>query len=115
MTEERLTLNTYLAIVETPEFLSWQWKDLGKCVEAVGRGVPLSTGEVRMYDPNEWFPHQEKHVPPRVQAVCNMCPVRLECLSMAIYLNEKNGIWGGQPNRKIRRMRRTIMTKLRQE
>jgi len=48
------------------------------------------------FDPELWFPttkDEEGHE--AALAVCNACPVRDECLQMALDLRDMHGIWGG--------------------
>jgi WhiB family redox-sensing transcriptional regulator len=49
-------------------------------------------------DPEAWFPEHGKGTSTETRmakAICQMCPVRLECLDYAIGRNEEWGIWGG--------------------
>lgn len=48
-------------------------------------------------DPENWFPHTMT-MPRTVQdaiEVCGWCPVRLDCLTVAIRDKHEHGIWGG--------------------
>lgn len=63
------------------------------------------------HDPETWFPppvlanstrreqraatlrRQERER--RAKAICNACPVRLECEAFAVANDERTGIWGG--------------------
>jgi WhiB family redox-sensing transcriptional regulator len=53
-----------------------------------------------------WFPENEDghalQAPPEVVATCAACPVRAECLSFAVILDEPYGVWGGVGCRKTR-------------
>lgn len=40
------------------------------------------------------------------KAVCQGCPVRVECLDHAMRNNEKHGIWGGLSSRERQKLRR---------
>lgn len=62
----------------------------------------------RGMDASLFFPERGDTAPVRAaQAVCRTCPVAEECLSYAMALNEKFGIWGGTSERQRRAMRRT--------
>lgn len=52
-----------------------------------------------------FFPSRGEDTRPAL-AICNTCPVRTECLDHALELGEKYGIWGGEPERQRRRLRR---------
>lgn len=46
-----------------------------------------------------------------MKAICNMCPVKFECLEFAIENNEEYGIWGGMlanERKRIRRYRKRV-------
>ena len=58
-------------------------------------------------DPDMFFPARgESWIWRDAIAVCETCPVRVECLEFALDHNEKVGIWGGYTERQRRRMRR---------
>jgi hypothetical protein len=99
-TAEHLTASRYVTITTSAEWLTYQWKDRGKCLEVVDNGDA---------DPMDWFPDSESSIPKKVWSVCYACPVRLECLCSAIYTNEVKGVWGGHSIKQIRRMRRKLM------
>lgn len=108
--QEHLTLKKYLDITEDAGFLLLHWKDDAACIAAV-KSHPDA------YRPEHWFPtlsgHTAGYVPPHVKEVCDNCPVRLECLSLAIYTQEPAGVWGGQSIRTIKRMTRKIQLTMR--
>ena len=56
-------------------------------------------------DFNAFFPERGQTVPVEVQAMCDRCPVALECLLWAMRMRE-NGYWGGTTDRMRRVMRR---------
>jgi WhiB family transcriptional regulator, redox-sensing transcriptional regulator len=49
-------------------------------------------------DPEMWYPTGAGGV--EAAAICEECPVRLECLKWALANNERDGIWGGVSARK---------------
>jgi WhiB family redox-sensing transcriptional regulator len=57
----------------------------------------------------EWFPDGEGEGEParRARQVCAGCPVRAECLELALSMPQRPaGIWGGTTERERRDMRR---------
>ena len=54
-----------------------------------------------------WFPDRGDDVRP-AKAICNGCPVQVECLDYALTNGIKHGIWGGAPERARRKMRREL-------
>lgn len=59
---------------------------------------------------DSFFPERSHTEAARAKAICVGCDVRAECLSEAIFNNERFGIWGGmdtqQRTREARRRRR---------
>lgn len=56
-------------------------------------------------DPDIFFPGRgASHA--EAKAVCNACPVRLDCLEHALRNGETFGIWGATSDRERRRIRR---------
>lgn len=80
------------------------WQDRGAC-----------RPELHSEDINElFFPaNNDAGDYSAAQAICAVCPVRLECLDWALSVNDQNGAWGGMtpPQRrsevKRRRKQRT--------
>lgn len=68
-----------------------EWADRGLC-----RTHP---------DPDLWFPERGESVV-EAKEICQVCPVRSECLEHAVRYGEKHGIWGGRSERERRRMRK---------
>ena len=62
----------------TPD-VAYSWQTEASC-----RGV----------DAELFFPATEDDAMP-AKAICDSCPVRLECLAFALERNEKFGVWGG--------------------
>jgi len=48
------------------------------------------------HDPEMFFPIGLNDVNPEALAICQGCPVRLQCLDHAIQNNYATGIWGGE-------------------
>lgn len=67
--------------------LSLAWQDLGRCRE-------LDTE--LFYPPlDSETSHQRRLRETAAKAVCEGCPVRVDCLAWAIASNEQLGVWGG--------------------
>ena len=58
----------------------------------------------RGVDPDLFFTERGEHTGD-AKAVCAECPVRVECLELALSTREKFGIWGGASERERRKMR----------
>lgn len=58
-------------------------------------------------NPDLWFPATSlpSEAAPAI-AVCLTCPVRAECLDLAVRSHAEAGIWGGMNPDQIRQMRR---------
>ncbi len=56
-------------------------------------------------DPELWFPEKGGTVRP-AKELCGGCPVRAECLELALAGDERFGIWGGLSERERRRLAR---------
>lgn len=54
-----------------------------------------------------FFPDTPSHLPEAVAAICEMCPVRGECLEHALHF-ETYGIWAGTTEVQRRRTRRAL-------
>jgi WhiB family redox-sensing transcriptional regulator len=59
-------------------------------------------------DPELWFPETggENGAFKTAKLFCSQCPVRLECLNLALANNEQHGIWGGLSVKERQRLRR---------
>lgn len=65
-------------------------------------------------DPDLFFPKRGDSVTMRrAKAVCDSCPVKVECLDYAMAEAIKFGVWGGMSERQRRRMRRDNAAALR--
>lgn len=51
-----------------------------------------------------WFPH-EGHTAPDAKRICRRCPVRLQCLQLALDNDEQYGIWGGLNEKERRQLK----------
>lgn len=57
-------------------------------------------------DPEGWFPDKSaRDAHARAVALCNTCPVGVECLEYAVREGQVEGIWGGTTKRERARMR----------
>ena len=62
-------------------------------------------------DPDAWYPSAETDEqktgvgPAKVKALCDICPVRAECLAAALENDEQHGIWGGTTPQERRKMK----------
>jgi WhiB family redox-sensing transcriptional regulator len=60
----------------------------------------------RSADPELWFPEPWEG-DRAAKLICGWCPVRAECLTVAMETNEQYGVWGGlSPNERRRLIRR---------
>jgi len=67
------------------------WRDLAACLKVVSAD----------YDP---FFADSAELQAEAVAICAMCPVRDDCLTFAVRTGQQYGIWGGQPERIVRRL-----------
>lgn len=61
-------------------------------------------------DPDMWFPERGSTIA-RAIAICEACPVRVDCLQHALAAKEKFGIWGGLSEKERRTLRRRRATR----
>ena len=56
-------------------------------------------------DPKIWFPEGTRMSSlRRAVAICNLCPVKEECLAHALEVKEPHGVWGGASETQRRRL-----------
>src|SRR5829696_5367339 len=67
------------------------WRDLAACLDVVSAD----------YDP---FFADSAELQAEAITICQTCPVRDDCLTFAVRTGQQYGIWGGQPQRIIRRL-----------
>jgi WhiB family redox-sensing transcriptional regulator len=67
------------------------WRDLAACLEVVSAD----------YDP---FFADSAELQAEAIAICATCLVRDDCLTFAVRTGQQYGIWGGQPERIVRRL-----------
>lgn len=67
-----------------------EWQGQARCLEV---------------DPEIFFPERGGSSK-AARAVCNDCPVRIECLRYALKNREQFGIWGGTSERERRKLRK---------
>lgn len=104
--EEHLTLQKYLTITRDADFLALAWKEEAECTHLV-------THYPSQFKAMDWFPTDTGYVSPKVKQVCEVCPVRLECLSFAVLTDEPSGVWGGKHIKAINSIRRKVNNALR--
>jgi WhiB family redox-sensing transcriptional regulator len=71
----------------------------------------LKDASCRGMDPNIFFPRKWVHDSVlKAKAICNMCPVKEECLEYALSIppSQALGIWAGTTERERRTLRRKI-------
>jgi len=56
-------------------------------------------------DPEQFFPEKGYSAGP-AKDVCNGCPVIADCLDYALRNGERYGVWGGQSERELRKLRK---------
>jgi WhiB family redox-sensing transcriptional regulator len=67
------------------------WRDLAACLDVVSAD----------YDP---FFADNAELQAGAIAICATCSVRDDCLTFAVQTGQQYGVWGGQPERIIRRL-----------
>jgi WhiB family transcriptional regulator, redox-sensing transcriptional regulator len=67
------------------------WREVAACRDAVTAN----------YDP--FFDETETSERTAI-AICQSCPVQGECLAYAIHTAQPYGVWGGKPQRELRRL-----------
>lgn len=60
----------------------------------------------RRMDPEVFIQEEDEAVTEVALAVCLTCPVKFECLQLAVACNEKLGVWGGRTSAQRRGDRR---------
>ena len=63
--------------------------------ETVAPMFNLEEGACRDEDPEIFFPDRNMPTWGKAKAICDKCPVRMQCLQWAIENKEQHGIWGG--------------------
>lgn len=58
------------------------------------RGVWREDALCRQVDPELWFP-DKGGVAESAKRICHECPVKSECLTQALAMDERIGVWGG--------------------
>lgn len=98
--EEKLTPRKYLDIIQDKSFKDTTWRDRAACAT---------------YDPELFFPFHSEDMSPLVKRLClEECPVRLQCLSYALYTRQNEGIWGGVTPKDRKKLWRNLQRALRQ-
>lgn len=71
------------------EDVDTSWMDYALCVET---------------DPEAFFPGKHEKAD-AAKAICRRCEVQDECLTYALTIREREGVWGGESSRARRKMR----------
>ncbi len=61
----------------------------------------------RGMNPTLFFP-ERGHTAELAKAVCRSCPVRCQCLDLAMINGERFGVFGGMSERERRKLRRSV-------
>jgi WhiB family redox-sensing transcriptional regulator len=70
----------------------WSWRKLAACLDEDPELFYPEQQEPLFYpEKQESYASQAR----RAKAICARCPVRLECLQVALAAKDQNGIWGG--------------------
>jgi WhiB family redox-sensing transcriptional regulator len=75
------------------------WKEDGLCRTANGNWVDV---------PNVGSQRRQRELMRSELAICQVCPVRRQCLIHALEFHEHHGIWGGRLPKERRRISRII-------
>lgn len=66
----------------------------------------MNTAACEKHDPEMWFPFKRGpndrayfRAVEEAKAICQTCPVRAECLAVALEEDHRDGIWGGLTER----------------
>lgn len=84
-------MSSVLAYLGIPDPEAWEWNAL--CAQT---------------DPEAFYP-EKGGTTATAKAICIQCPVRTECLAMALEHDERFGVWGGLSERERRRLKRTTV------
>ena len=84
--------------IDADDIITLEWQPTTWQTDAACRGL----------NPLMFFPARGEHVA-AAQAVCNTCPVRVDCLNDALDVGTKYGIWGGTSERQRRQIRALIV------
>jgi WhiB family transcriptional regulator, redox-sensing transcriptional regulator len=89
-----------------------KWDALNEAIDAAPVVVPCQNT-----DPDVWFSDRDINdaygsagTTRIAKKLCNMCPVKAQCLEFALVNNELHGIWGGMATKD----RQQLRTKARQ-
>jgi WhiB family redox-sensing transcriptional regulator len=87
---------------------TWEfYADFMKVKDAVGV-TPCES------NPDAFFPedaestsveHEQRRI---AKKLCEMCPIKIECLNYALQANEVYGIWGGMSQNKLKELRKRM-------
>lgn len=61
----------------------------------------------RSVDPEVFFPDRQEDHATMAKAICRGCPVRMQCLQLALDARLDHGVWGGMTEHERRSLRRS--------
>ena len=80
-----------------------QWLDLAACRGTVTSATRTSSSRLTWTSlagtagqQAAWPPHEQQAL-----AVCDRCPVQVECLAYAITTRQHHGVWGGKTQQEL--------------
>lgn len=72
---------------------------------------PLDRGTCRTLDPDAMYPNDKDTAgKARAKAICAACPVKSQCLEIALRSRERWGVWGGLDEDERRRLLKASST-----
>lgn len=80
-------------------------RNVGPTPRPLGDLSWMDDAACREADPRIFYPVAFDGVLPEAKALCDVCPVKNECLEGAIARFEKHGTWGGVSADELRRIR----------
>lgn len=74
----------------------------------LSRPAWMNRGSCRGQDQRIWFPGKGQSLE-RARAICDTCPVRVDCLQHALSNPDLSGIWAGTSHKERTRLRRSAV------
>lgn len=79
---------------------NYEWQKDGAC-------VGMKDADDLFFHPWNDTPRARQDRERRAKAICNMCPVKQQCLDWSLKVQEPYGVWGGVGEDERRRLLRT--------